>query len=140
MKELKNITFDNFKKYGTVIEFPKDFKDEFLIVDTEDKEPWRIAVFRYTNKTIKKIECHPTSKESFEPLRGVTVLLVAEHDAPENYEVFILDKPVCLGKGIWHQVLSITDEAQVKITENLEVESVFYELEKEISVQVAPMK
>ena len=38
----------------------------------------------------------------------------------------MLDKPVVLKKGIWHQTLALTSEAQVKITENLEVESVFY--------------
>ena len=31
-----------------------------------------------------------------------------------------------LAKGIWHQTLALTPEASVKITENLEVESVFY--------------
>lgn len=45
-------------------------------------------------------------------------------------------KPICLEKGIWHQVLALTDEAQVKITENLEVESVFHELKKAILVYV----
>lgn len=127
MRALHSITRENFSSFGTVIEFPKENKDNFLIIDTENKEPWRIAVFRYSNKEIKKIECHPTSKESFEPLKGVTVLLVAEHSDPEDYHAFILDKPVCLDKGIWHQVLALTPEAEVKITENLEVESVFYE-------------
>ena len=35
-----------------------------------------------------------------------------------------------LKKGIWHQVMALTPEAQVKITENLEVPSEFYEFEK----------
>lgn len=76
------------------------------------------------------------SLESFEPLQGITVLIVAAHDTPEEYEAFILDKPVCLYKGIWHQVLSLTDEAQVKIAENLEVVSEFFDLQKEILVKV----
>ena len=87
-------------------------------------------MFRYSNKEIQKIECHPTSKESFEPLHGITVLLVAEHETPENCHAFILDKPVVLKKGIWHQTLALTPEAQVKITENIEVESVFYTYDK----------
>lgn len=82
------------------------------------------------------MECHPTSLESFEPLSGLTVLVVAEHDKPDEYEAFILDKPVCLYKGVWHQVLALTDEAQVKIAENLDVSSKFYDLEKPISVFV----
>ena len=85
---------------------------------------------KYSSKEIKEVENHPTSKESFEPLKGITVLLVAEHENPENYRVFVLDKPVVLKKGIWHQVMALTPEAQVKITENLEVPSEFYEFEK----------
>lgn len=134
--KLETITAESFEKYGTVIEFPKDCTDIFYIVDTETIEPWRIAVFRYSNKTIKKIEHHPTSKESFEPLEGVTVLLVAENETPEEYQAFLLDKPVCLKKGTWHQVLALTAEASVKITENLQVESVFYEYESEKVVEM----
>ena len=74
----------------------------------------------------------PYSKESFEPLKGISVLLVAEHEKPEDYHAFLLDKPICLKKGVWHQVLSLTAEAEVKITENLEVSSEFYSPEKPI--------
>ena len=52
----------------------------------------------------------------FEPLHGLTVLLVAEHETPDAWRAFILDKPVCLKKGVWHQTLSLTDEATVKIS------------------------
>ena len=118
------------------MEFSADCRESFEIVITEEREPWRLAVFRYRNKSVKRLECHPTSLESFEPLNGMTVLIVAEHDRPAEYEAFLLDKPVCLYKGIWHQVLSVTDEAQVKIAENLEVNSEFYDLEREIFVNV----
>lgn len=126
---VESITREAFEPFGTVLEFPEGFEGNFRIIDTEEEKPWRVAVFRYSNKEIKKIENHPSSKESFEPLKGLTVLLVAEHNTPEDYRAFILDKPVCLKKGIWHQTLSLTPEAEVKITENLEVESVFYEYE-----------
>lgn len=129
--KIKSITKEAFEPFGTVIEFPSECKDNFYIVATEEKQPWRVAVFRYNNKGIRVIEHHPTSKESFEPLKGVTVLLVAQNETPEKYEAFVLDKPVCLKKGIWHQVLALTPEAEVKITENLEVESVFYEFKEE---------
>lgn len=135
MGRLKSINKKEFEKYGKVLEFSEAEADEpFEIVITEEKEPWRLAVFRYSNKTVKRLECHPTSFESFEPLLGMTVLIVAEHESPEAYEAFILDRPVCLYKGIWHQTLSLTEEAQVKIAENLEVTSEFFELEKEIEV------
>ncbi len=136
MKELKSVNRKDFEKFGTILEFPEDWNSNFYIVDTEEKHPWRVAVFRYSNKQIKVIENHPTSKESFEPLRGITVLLVAEQETPEDYSAFVLDKPVCLKKGIWHQVLALTLDAEVKITENLEVESVFYEYDEAKTVMI----
>lgn len=136
MCRLQSVHKENFAKYGRALEFSDDCRESFEIVITEEREPWRLAVFRYRNKSVKRLECHPTSLESFEPLNGMTVLIVAEHDRPAEYEAFLLDKPVCLYKGIWHQVLSVTDEAQVKIAENLEVNSEFYDLEREIFVNV----
>lgn len=134
MRALQSIHRETFEKYGTVLEFPENCSEQFCVVTTEDAQPWRLAVFRYTNKEIQRLECHPASLESFEPLSGITVLVVGEHDRPKEYEVFVLDKPVCLKKGIWHQVLALTDEAQVKIAENLEVNSEFYDLEKPMKV------
>lgn len=134
---IQSVHRKNFDRFGYVLDFPENVEESFYVVAREEAEPWRLAVFRYRNKTIKTMECHPYSLESFEPLKGYTVLLVAEHDRPEEYEAFILDRPVCLYKGIWHQVLSLTDEAQVKISENLEVSSEFYELKEEISVRMA---
>lgn len=136
MPRLQSIHKENFAKFGKVLEFSDSCTEQFEIVITEEKEPWRLAVYRYTSKTIQRMECHPTSLESFEPLAGITVLVVAEHDKPEEYEAFILDKPVCLYKGIWHQVLSLTDEAQVKIAENLEVNSEFFDFDHALEVVV----
>lgn len=135
MGRLKPIHKENFDRFGKILEFSDFCTEPFEIVITEEKEPWRLAVFRYTNRTVKRMECHPTSLESFEPLSGITVLIVAEHDKPEEYEAFILDKPVCLYKGIWHQVIALTDEAQVKIAENLEVNSEFYDFDREIEIK-----
>lgn len=118
------------------MEFPKESPETFMVIEREEHEPWRIAIFRYNNKSTNTLECHPSSKESFEPLKGITILILAGHETPESYEAFVLDKPVCLHKGVWHQVLALTEEAQVKITENLEVESMFYKLQKEISAQL----
>lgn len=136
MCRLQSIHSEKFQKYGKVLEFTEDCTEPFEIIITEEKEPWRLAVYRYRDKWVKRMECHPFSLESFEPLKGLTVLIVAEHDNPAAYEAFILDKPVCLFKGIWHQVISLTDEAQVKIAENLEVVSEFYDLKKEVGVYV----
>ena len=137
---LKSVSSQAFEPFGTVLEFPEGYEGNFVIVDTDTDNPWRVAVFRYRNKEIQRIECHPASKETFEPLFGATVLLVAEHSTPERYQAFFLDKPVCLKKGVWHQTLALTDEAGVKITENLEVESVFYDLKEPVRVYLGGQK
>ena len=138
MIELQAISKEAFSRFGKVLEFPAEETGQFHIVLTEEKSPWRMAVFRYTNREISVVENHPTSLESFEPLAGITVLVVAENATPENCHCFLLDKPVCLYKGIWHQVLSLTAEAQVKITENLEVNSEFYTHPRPLRVVLAP--
>lgn len=137
MCRLQSIHKENFEKYGKVLEFSDGCKEPFEVIITEEKFPWRLAVFRYSNQTVRRMECHPESLESFEPLSGVTVLIVAAHERPQEQEAFLLDKPVCLHKGVWHQVMSLTDEAQVKIAENLEVTSQFYDLETELEVRLA---
>lgn len=135
-REILNITKENFAPFGKIIEFSEDCNDKFEIVITEETNPWRIAVYRYKEKGVKRMENHPTSKESFEPLTGVTLLMVAENESPEEYKVFLLDKPICLYEGVWHQVMSLSDGASVKITENLEVNSEFYEFENEVKIRV----
>lgn len=133
MTDIENITIDNFKPFGTVLEFSEGSRDNFCIIDTEEKEPWRLAVFRFNNRQVKTLEKHVTSKETFEPLKGMAILIVAKEESPEDLRAFILEKPVCLKKGIWHQVISLTESAEVKITENLYVGSEFYDLNKSIS-------
>ena len=135
-RTIERITQESFREFGSVVEFPADNRENYYIVDCDKENPWRLAVFRYNNHSIRRIECHPTSKESFEPLSGITLLLTAVHENPEDYHIFLLDKPIILNKGVWHQTMVLTGEAQVKITENFEVGSVFYDLAEEISVYV----
>lgn len=136
MVSLLSITPEDFSPYGTIITLPQNSEEDWYIVDGDSQNPWRIAVFRFRNKEIIQLECHRDSKESFEPLSGVTVLLVASPQAPHQWKAFVLDKSVCLKKGVWHQVLSLTSDAQVKITENNEVSTEFYNLEKTVKVVV----
>jgi len=136
MTAVESVTREAFAPFGSVIEFSPDFDGEYEILETEEVKPWILAVYRYTRKSIGRIERHPTSMETFEPLSGITVLLVAESESPEDYKAFILDKPVCLKKGIWHQVLSLTPSAEVKITENKDVYSEYYDLPKEVRVWI----
>ena len=127
--KLKTISAASFAPYGKVIAFPEGMDERFHIVYTEPNAPWRIAVLRVVEHRIEEMEEHPTTAESFEPVSGVTVLLLAQPDSPQTQEAFLLDRPVCLYPGTWHQVMALSERAQIKITENLEVpDTQFYRL------------
>ena len=134
MHAIHCVTDEAFRSFGRVIAFPKTFEGNFHIVADDEKEPWRLAVFRYENRSIRRIECHPDSMESFEPLSGTSILLAAPHEAPEAFQLFLLDRPIILEKGVWHQVAALSETAMVKITENRSVYSVYYDLPRTVLI------
>ena len=131
----KKITAKNFKKYGWVIEYagkrPENKNGNLfrIILKENEKTGWRIAYLVVRDKIIDKLEQHPGSFESFEPVRG-RILIYLSDGSMSKIECFYLNKPVILDKGIWHGVVSLTPESELKITENAEVESVYWTLEK----------
>lgn len=134
---IRNITKESFQPYGTVIEFSANPEDpRFEVVVTESNHPWRLAVLRVVEREFDKLECHTMSLESFEPVSGTGLIIVAEHDKPDQFEVFLLDKSVCLNKGIWHQMITLSQETIVKISENLEVSSDFHNLGKSYTFNI----
>ena len=132
-RELPLRTIDpvSFAPYGDVLALTnpdpgrlEQGQSEFRVITrSEDATGWRLAVLAVRNREITRIERHPTTLESFEPVSGLSVLCVAPTDDPDAVEAFVLDQPVCLKKGIWHGVLTLTREATIKIAENLEVTS-----------------
>lgn len=136
-REVGIITCKNFAEYGKVLEFTNEADDvNFEVIVREEKEPWRLAVFRVKNRKCDCLECHTTSMESFEPVSGIGVLLVAKHDTPQEYKAFLLDKAVCLNKGVWHAMITLSEESIVKIVENLEVSSEFFYLEESVTLNL----
>ena len=132
MKPIEAISRENFTPFGTLIDFTPDFKGGFEIVVREPEGGWRLAVLRFKNRTTDTFENHPTSLESFEPVSGASLLLVAENATPEDYHAFLLDKPVCLHKGVWHQVIALSDYAVVKIAENYDVSAQYHKFAQPI--------
>lgn len=128
-KHIKNINHQSFDQYGIIIDHPVTNTDHFFkVLISENNAGWRIAFFEINRKSTNMLENHPYSCESFEPINGTTLLLVGKNESPQDYEVFLLDKPICLHKGIWHQVITLSEYSQIKITENNEVTSEFYYL------------
>lgn len=124
--KIEAITAASFAPSGRSSNSRPSREDErFEVVIREESEPWRIAVFRVRRRAAERLECHPTSMESFEPLQGVGILLVAEPHSPDKPRAF-LDTSICLYKGVWHEVIALSKEALYKITENRNVNSEFY--------------
>lgn len=137
MKEIQNITKENFGKYGTIIDFTRNTDDpEFEIIITHKDDPWRIAMLRVKDKSFTELESHPSSMETFEPVEGMCILLVSLKTEKSEYEIFLLDRPVCLNKGVWHGIATLTRVSKVKITENLEVDTEYYNLDRPMQVLV----
>ncbi|MDW7673731.1 MAG: hypothetical protein SCK28_04255 [Bacillota bacterium] len=136
-KSIKNITADSFKKYGYVIEHNTNIPENFQIVLNEFAEVgWRIAVSKIVDKAIGKVARHPNSMETFEPVAGVTLICVAAPETPEEYEIFLLDKPVCLHKNVWHANCTMSPYSIVKICENAYVDSEEYKYAKELAIGI----
>ncbi len=121
---IKKITEKSFKPYGWVIGIPAHVKaasleNTFAIVRREPtRTGWRIAYLVVRQKRIERLEQHPGSYESFEPVRGKCLLYVSDKKDPSRIVCFSLDKPVILRKGLWHGVVTVSSASEIKITEN----------------------
>ncbi len=136
---INKIDSKNFRKYGWVIEYPKkgseDRKKNLFRIIVKEKAllGWRIAYLIVRDKAIKKLEQHPESLESFEPVYGRSILYVSNRNNPKEIKSFFLDKPVILKKGVWHGVVTLDGETEIKITENAKVKCVYWPLGFELN-------
>ena len=131
---IKKITTKNFSSFGKLIRHPSKHsksrkRNLFCIVCKETKNVgWRIAYLIVRDKTINRLEQHQQTFESFEPVSGKTLLYVAKQKDPGSIQCFVLDRPVILDKGIWHGVVTLNGDSEIKITENADVECIYWKL------------
>lgn len=123
--EIKTITKERMAKYGIILDHISQEDGYEPLVNVESKG-WIWALLTFKNKTIDYIECHPTSKESFEPVFGTSLIFLSVPEDPTQVEIFLLDKIIMLNEGVWHNVLTVSDVSRVKITENNDVTSEYY--------------
>ncbi|MBF0483741.1 MAG: hypothetical protein HQL25_03435 [Candidatus Omnitrophica bacterium] len=129
---IKNILSAGFKKYGKVIEYPcRDNKGTtrnlWRIVHVSPiKTGWRCAYLVLRDKTIGRMERHPESDETFEPVKGKALFFVSKDKDMDKIECFNLDKPVVLFKGVWHGLIRQDEEVDIKITENAKVKCEYW--------------
>jgi len=135
---IQTTTPESFAKFGDILDWQADFgKEGFRIITrAEDPTGWRLAVLLVKHHHITRLERHPTSKESFEPVSGVAVLCLAPPEDPTAVEAFLLDKAVVLDKGVWHDMFALSEEALIKIAENLTVTGEFHELDAPLRAMV----
>jgi ureidoglycolate hydrolase len=119
-----------FKPYGRIIDYPRRTArgrlNLFRIIVRQRRTGWRIAYLVVREKVIDRLEQHPGSLESFEPVKGRALLFVARRRRISDIRCFFLDRPVILNKGLWHGVVALGDEADIKITENASVRCVYW--------------
>ncbi|MEI8348544.1 MAG: hypothetical protein WCI77_00180 [Candidatus Omnitrophota bacterium] len=130
----KKLSCKNFLSFGRIITYPNKHaqarkKNLFRIVCKEyGAVGWRIAYLVVRDRAITRLEQHQCTLESFEPVKGRTLLYVAKKKDPRHIECFYLDKPIVLCKGVWHGVVTLDAESEVKITENATVKSAYWQL------------
>ena len=133
--KINKISGGNFSAFGKVIEYAGKNsagkkKNLFCKVVVENKKTgWRIAYLVVREKVVDKLERHPGTWESFEPVCGRPLLFVAGRKDVKAIRCFYLDKPVVLKKGTWHGVVTLGSEAEIKITENARVKSEYWRLD-----------
>jgi hypothetical protein len=131
--EIKDITKESIQKYGIILDHINQIDGYEPLIKVNSKG-WIWAILTFKNKTIDYIECHPTSKESFEPVFGTSLIVLSQKEDPTKHETFLLDKHIMLNEGVWHNVLTISDVSRVKITENNDVTSEYFRYDKPIGV------
>ena len=140
---LEAVTPDAIAPYGQIIDWSDALeasgKAFHILARSEAATGWRLAALRVKSTSVTRLENHPETLELFAPVSGSTVLLVAEPGGNPQSRVraFVLDRPVCLGKGVWHAILTLGQEATILIAENLEVGSQYCELEQELVTGLA---
>lgn len=122
---IRSLTPASIRPYGLIID-SACVKDDgkrncFGILLKERSRGWRIGYLVVRERTIRRLERHPDSLETFEPVRGRPVIAFARPKEFRRPRVFLLDKPVVVKKGIWHEVAAVSKEAEIKIFENREV-------------------
>jgi ureidoglycolate hydrolase len=133
--KIKKLTHESIRPYGYIIDSKCVTKrpdgNGFGILMKERSGGWRIAYLVLRGKIIKRMECHPNSPETFEPVKGSAIIALASSKSPERVNIFLLDKPVVLKKGVWHGLATLTKETHIKIFENIDVKIAYHPLRKE---------
>lgn len=124
---LETITPEAFAPFGTVIDWSEELEATgqrfHVVMRSEAPTGWRLGVLKVGERTVERLENHPTTEELFAPIKGQAVLVVAPAGTFDGGAIraFLLDRPVSLKPGTWHDVFTLSEWATILIAENLEV-------------------
>ncbi|MEN6478521.1 MAG: ureidoglycolate lyase [Anaerolineales bacterium] len=121
---IQNITRETFAPYGTVIDYNEDLEAEGVrfrvLLDCPEPTGWRMATLKVRAHEATHMEHHDTTQELFAPVKGVCVMLVHQPGQlnEEAIAAFLLDRPVSVGPGVWHEVFTLSEWSTILIAEN----------------------
>lgn len=133
------MTTKSIEPYGWIIDssFIEDdgHGDKFDVLVRSQSSGWRIGYLILRSRILTKLEKHPNTLETFEPVKGKAVIALAPEGDPKNIKVFLLDKPIVLKKGVWHNTAAVSKKCEMKIFEDAEVQTEYYDLKTAIKVK-----
>jgi len=131
--KIQRLTHKSIRPYGYLIDRTcvddNGRENRFGILLKERSKGWRIGYLVVRERIIKKLESHPGSLETFEPVKGRAMIALSENKDPQDPKIFLLDRPVILKKGVWHNVAAIFGVCEMKIFENIEVATKYHSLD-----------
>lgn len=134
--KIHRLTRKSVRPYGSIIDSRtvryKSGDNGFGVLFRERSKGWRIAYLVVRRRKIVRLESHPNTAETFEPVKGRAIIALAAKRSPGRFKVFLLDKPVILKKGIWHNVAALTAKCEIKICEGIEVVEAYHDLSRAI--------
>jgi ureidoglycolate hydrolase len=120
MLPIKHLTAESFAPFGDVV--APDGDDRFVVhVEEPHEKGWRFARSRVARGPVTLVSRHETTRESFVPLAGTTVIVVAERATPDDLHAFLLDRGVVIHKDVWHQTVALSERSYLAISENHDV-------------------
>jgi ureidoglycolate hydrolase len=82
---------------------------DFYILSESKSNGWRIGYLIQTSKEVNYLEQHPKSKETFEPIEGIAIILLSLGD---KIDAYLLDKPIILNEGVWHALIALSEKVK----------------------------
>lgn len=137
--KIARLTHKNIRPFGYIIDASrvtyKSGDNGFGIVFKERSKGWRIAYLVVRKRAITWLENHSNTAETFEPVKGRALIALATNARPDDYKLFLLDKPVVLKKGVWHNVAAITKRCEIKICEAITVREAYHDLKEPVTAR-----